>query len=318
MNQTYNSNNNSHNSNNNNYNNNNSQKNTNFFTFLPIDIFRFILKYLNMKDIGNLDTSFLNYNLRNYFLESLKGIEITNLNENSHNTEELNWIIIRGIIVKDITIETYDFDDNEENILKVIENNKLTLHSLHLNESRINDDIFLYLKQCPFLTTLDLEYCKDITDQGLNMFLNSNQKLQFLNLADCDQLTFKTINKISQSCSQLRHLNLTSLPVTDNHVKKIIKGCPLIETFVLSSTEITDESVVNILEAYPDIQSLFIDECSNISTDMIVYVLRVVGLRHIYSNNFEEQILGLESFRLALLDGIKLLLLHIITTILNY
>ena len=85
----------------------------------------------------------------------------------------------------------------------------------------------MYTEGCPRLISVDLYYCKQITDACVIALSQGCPQLSSLNLCRCDQITDACVIALSQGCSQLSSLCLYGCSqITDACVIALSQGCP--------------------------------------------------------------------------------------------
>lgn len=270
------------------------QSKLNLFSYLPVDILRFIFQFFNLNELLLLDLTILNHFSRSIYYLCLNGLELfsyhfNNINSynNNENNNKLNsflflskkknnqqnfhlfllWLIKRKILIRTISFNIYLND-----ILLLIKNNFKYIHIINLENTQVDNKIFSYINKCMILNYLNLENCYFINEVGLDIFL-------------------------SNSLYNLQYINLSGLPVTDKMITKLIKGYPNLQHIILSRTNITNNSIQLLLEHYPNLQTLIVDDCEDIPFDGILSIFRAITLRQLFSSNVNEQLLGTKSLR---------------------
>ncbi|XP_013411634.1 F-box/LRR-repeat protein 2-like [Lingula anatina] len=85
----------------------------------------------------------------------------------------------------------------------------------------------------------------DITDVALrNIVRYGKDKLEDLDLSWCENITEDGLNEIATACSQLRSLTLRRCPATANTLKLLSENCPLLTSLNLSGIGSMNEDVV--------------------------------------------------------------------------
>ncbi len=140
-------------------------------------------------------------------------------------------------------------------------------------------------KMCPLLEHINISFCKDITDEGLEALLTL-QQLKYIAVAGCCKITGEALTKTKNGLP-LQHLNLNHLPqLTDETVIKILgahsqlrellmAGCkkmtpeafgseeqqlPPLEKLALASWNIPDEKLVIIAHKTPHLTFLNLNQ----------------------------------------------------------
>lgn len=91
------------------------------------------------------------------------------------------------------------------------------------------------------LQSLDVTYCRKLTDKGLSAVAKGCRELRILHLAGCRFVTDSILKALSENCRNLEELGL--------------QGC----------TSITDNGLINLASGCQRIKFLDINKCSNVS-----------------------------------------------------
>lgn len=277
---------------------------------LSVDLLRYILRYLTLSDIQSLDISMISHDLRPHYLSAIQGFEIPNLGNVACKSKLIEWLWKRQFLVQNLTVLEYELVTFNALILQ----NASTLINVHfLGESNAEDSIFLTLKQCPNLATLDLSNASLLTDQGIHNLVAQITpemmiSLKRLNLSNCSRLTSRSVNLISKHCPQLAELNLAGLDfIGDDEIEALTRGCRLLSRWDLSATSISDASVQKILETYSHLEMLVLCNCHGVSLGAKLMALRLVE-QQLQSDLLSHQLLGLQGLSKAFSDGMTICL----------
>lgn len=296
------------------------------FTNLPMDIYRLILQFMTLNDIGIFDISLFNSTSRTTFLSSLNGfelVELSQLPQLPRKSTLLKWLTLRSIHITSITIQQCDI-----HCVELVAKNWNCLRELFLPNTLPSLQLCQLLRHCPKLKTLSLE-SSGITDENLrevfatepaqsttSPFVASPSttppSFTALDLSKCIQLTKDIMETITSHCPTLQTLSLTDLPITDAEVALLTSRCPCVTFLGLSGTKITNHAIQLILKAYPRIATLTIDNCRRVSSTGKLAVLRQISFGQICSSDSELQLLGARSIRRVLSDGILLVVLVVL------
>lgn len=108
------------------------------------------------------------------------------------------------------------------------------------------------------LHTLDLSFCRTITDHGLGLLLKQTHQLQNLHITGCTALTDATVSHISLECPYLVRLSA--------------RGIPLIRGFS------------SVVRRCPDLTYLYAPRCENMLASEILYTMAFGGSNLRYLN----------------------------------
>jgi hypothetical protein len=277
---------------------------------LPIDLLRFILKFLTLNELGLFDRVIVSHSPRSQFLEALRGHEILLLEKISCNARILHWLTTRHISVSTIVISEYI----SSSCLPLILQNKLSLQNIKFLETcdGVDQEVLCALSQCAHLDSLSFSLCHQINDESVQLLLEPQgdpkarkmKSLKSLEFVNCSSLTNQTALHIALFCASLQHLNLSGfVHLSDLEIEAIVQGCPQLASLDLSRTAITEVSVRRILDSYPQLHTLILSNCVGVSNALKVTALRMISLPQIYSTVPELQLLGTISLRKAFSDG---------------
>ena len=116
------------------------------------------------------------------------------------------------------------------------------------------------------LQELNLQSCKNVTDETLSRISAYSQNLISLNLSNCNEITDSGLEKIAEKCHLIQKLILDScVKVTDKSIKFVTQGCPLLRKINLSRCQITDSSLDALSSRCQKIEELDISYCESIT-----------------------------------------------------
>ena len=123
-----------------------------------------IMSWLDLRDHGLLDMALTNAVDRKRWMTCLLSAHYSNTATSGHSHSLLRWLIQRKMCDK--FIRCHEGAAVNDRSFVGINNN--VLHTLHLSRSRITDTGLLMIAQgCPQLKTVELSYCKRISNKGL-------------------------------------------------------------------------------------------------------------------------------------------------------
>lgn len=269
------------------------------FKLLPNEIIRYILKYLNLKEISYFEISLSNNNERTLFLNLISKLKISSFSFVISSNNLLNYLIKRKILLNEITIKFNSLELNE-----LIELNKNELKSVTLLCSEITDNLLMKLKECNQVDTLTLDSCINVTHGGFKELFSIPNKLKKITINNCIQLTNQSIRSVLTISSNLQYLKISGIEsIFDDEIFFLIKNCPDFRVLFLNRVNITDRSIQALLKDSPNIQSIILEDCFNISTSIILSILQLVSSKMLFcDNNIEIQELSVYNFRVSLLS----------------
>ena len=134
---------------------------------------------------------------------------------------------------------------------------------------------FVTSDKFPLLTSLDLSYCRHITNASVRALSNKCTQLVSLNLSFCtNTINDNSVIALSNGYPHLVSLNLSGCrSITFNSVFALANGCPLLTTLDLANcNQITDNSLIELSRRCPLLTSLNLTQCKRI-TDRSVTAL---------------------------------------------
>lgn len=128
-------------------------------------------------------------------------------------------------------------------------------HLIYLSLSHcsqmMDNDLKLISQSCPILNELNLEECRNITDQGIVDAIHYLPALTKLNLNRCN-LTNKCLVEIGLRCSHLTHLSLIRcLALTDKGLLQLVRLSPSLRYLNIKNCEFSLKLVLQLRRDFP-------------------------------------------------------------------
>ncbi|KYQ96957.1 leucine-rich repeat-containing protein (LRR) [Tieghemostelium lacteum] len=182
---------------------------------------------------------------------------------------------------------------------KVYQSPWSTLKVLDLSScSKLTDNSFTSIPNCPSMEQLILEACYNLTDQSVISIANHMPKLTKLSLKGCKFITDKSIDYLVRRCTMIRDFKLSrchsitgdSLRAITDHLSVVLERidlsmCPQIlesdiQILIDRSTtllainlsdipKISDTLIGSIMSRFTKLQHLRLDSCSKVTLDGI-------------------------------------------------
>jgi hypothetical protein len=133
---------------------------------------------------------------------------------------------------------------------------------------RQTDAIVIALsKRCPQLSSLNLEFCEQITDACVIALSKGCPQLFSLGLDGCHEITDAAVIALSRGCPELSSLGLDGChEITDAAVIALSRGCPELSSLDLRGCyRITGACVIALAEGCPNLFSLDLMGCEQIT-----------------------------------------------------
>jgi uncharacterized protein YjbI with pentapeptide repeats len=265
---------------------------------LPIDVLRFIFRFLSCKEIATLDNAMTNRNDREVFLLALGGTESQlRFSSNKEKFEsEVRWCLSRGVVLTDLWIR----HDSSSYFSRLILRNPQRVQKVSVVDlPQIDSQLTSAISQCSNLTDLELVRC-DLSDSDLNICLSHLTKVRVLGIHYSSRLTSSFVQSI-RHCPKLERLDLSYLPcVSDDELRDLLQVELInlnLNKIRLSHVSITDRSMTLIAQANSTgrvrIHFLWLPR---VTWDGKLSYLRQMYLPQLYSDNEEQQVSGIRGF----------------------
>lgn len=255
-----------------------------FLTILSADILTsFIFSYLEVKDLSNLEIAISkNPNYRAALEDCFRSFAVDlHQHEKSKNyihlknhrfdnndfiplrLHNLNWLVSKGIIVKEIR---YSEEEKRE----------------------LNYALFLKLVlQCSSsLQYVNFSECLWITDLELIIVAETCQQLKYVNVGSCDKITDKSMSRLSKKCSSICHVDFRCQNITNSALIDFAQNCPDLLSINLSSCrKVTETGLVILVEYCRKITHINLTNCRVTES---VYVMIGKNCPNLKSFHFES------------------------------
>ena len=242
---------------------------TSLFDALPDDfIVSILIEWLYIQDLARLDSALCHRKTRTLFL-GLLGSEHPGIKSVAARKRfdirsgVVQWLESRGISMNEISF-CGDIDLSSPFLPKI----GGTLQSLNIDFCKKITDagVVLIVENCSNLQSLSLDSSL-ITDIGLGFLATRCSNLQYLHLALCDKITDIGVGLIAAGCSNLQFLQLGYCnKITDTGLELIAAGCSNLQHLQLGYCDkITDIGVGFIAENCSKLQFLGLALCDKIT-----------------------------------------------------
>jgi hypothetical protein len=265
---------------------------------LPIDVLRFIFRFLRSKEIVTLDNAMTNRNDREFFLLALSGtsqmIFFSSTKEKFES--QVRWCLSRGIIFRFLNIE----HDHPPYLSQLILRNAQRIRYVKLfGVPKLSSQLTGAICQCSNLHELQFMGCH-IPDPEMNLCFRELTKLHRLSFYSAPRLTAASIRSLVQHCPRLEWLTFSNvLCVSDNELREILEGLPHLRSLFLTNVNITDRSMTLIAQTNAINENYEIvqwDNCPRVTWDGKLSYLRQLHLPQLFSHNQMLQLSGLKGF----------------------
>jgi hypothetical protein len=264
---------------------------------LPIDVLRFIFRFLSSKEIATLDNAMTNRNDREVFLLALSGTESRMIfSSNKEKSEsEVRWCLSRGVVFHNLWIH----HDHPPYLSQLILRNAQRITDLDLCLDQMSSQLTSAICQCSNLKSLLFMGCQ-IVDSEMNICFRELTKLNDIAIYSAPRLTAASIRSLVQHCQGLERLTFNDVPcVSDNELREILEGLPHLRSLFLTNVNITDRSMTLIAQTNAIDENYEIvqwDNCPRVTWDGKLSYLRQLHLSQLFSHNQKLQLSGLKGF----------------------
>jgi hypothetical protein len=211
-------------------------------TLLPIDLYRELLKYLDIIDLMKLDLALLNRHMREVYLSALSGTVYPHLVGN----DLLSWLFHRNIYSKHIQLHFPFCSD-------IIAHSKPALEILDFFNVDISN--LEVIGACPKLKDLYLYLLDDdnLSCDSLKAFLQKNPQLERLSMMRAPKFSNEILRVLLEACPHLQHLQLPSCSwVRDETLDLISMKSPVtLSSLALDSFELSPEKIREFIVGSP-------------------------------------------------------------------
>ena len=269
------------------------------FLQLGDDSFHHLLSWLDLICICKLDTAIGNENERLLWLHTLHTMDSVAVDECDHSHSSVRWLITRGARATRIRIKQRSLECNgitDETFAGVCilssqgthtDDSDFTLNTDRANTSwgswgpitesyrsenrNIRIDIETYASVRPRgfhnLTSIDLSYCKKLSDIGLVAIAEGCHYLTSINLTYCHSISDEGVSAIAEGCHNLNSIDLSHCDsISDKGLSALAVGCHDLQLINFSHCRrISDIGVTAIAEGCHQLKSISLYYCVNIS-----------------------------------------------------
>jgi hypothetical protein len=261
------------------------------------DILQNILNFLPEYDFKNILKAF---SKNKYLKDELKFILYKNLlyfnNDNIDCEYYSNYYSIsyEKIILKKII---------DNNVFSTIKNSFFNLKNLYFFFGSDDNYSMSILQYCKELTTLSLIGNSSITDNTLRCISKNCLKLENIYLNYCENITYNGVNNILLSCKNLKNIEFSGKNINNTFLVNIsdnfsrleslkLKYCYDISDFSInncflktklklkhldltgcSNDLLSENSIVNIVRKCNNLESIILQNCKNVNNNVIINLI---------------------------------------------
>ena len=182
------------------------------------------------------------------------------------------------------------------------------LRSLTLHRTGVDDETLkIVADNSPYLKTLSVSKCKNITDKGMHYIAQKSKQLQNLQIndftpTDCCQVTNTGIGYIAEGCRDLRSLNVNCHPYVDASILTPLGIlCSNIRILKMEKIcDINDSYLIGLAKHCVFLERVNFNDCPKITGNGVSHLL--VGCKWLKHASFSSCI-NICDLSLGVLDG---------------
>lgn len=169
-----------------------------------------------------------------------------------------------------------------------------SLTSVDFSQCCLTDaDLKFFATSCPYLKSLNLSFCHDITDESLITIAQYCPELEDLTLQGLERITDKSIDALNSSNRKLTNLNVSGcVKLTEGPICALIKlsgrklqsidvcgisdelepvlsalkeHCPNLTSLYVNGQSVTDDLIISILEACKNLSQINLYSCRSLT-----------------------------------------------------
>ena len=293
-----------------------------------------VLKFLNLQDLGIVDSANTNVKWRPQYLIRLSQMNHSIFHSIQPKEALTKWVIKRCIAVEEMVFKKeenephdnwFTIDDSETiSVMNMALLKKITLSVSEDNKSfaNITDSFLISIsKCCGKLESVNLTNCKWITYVGVMALVDKCLELEELNVGCLGGGIYPEINNynITDTClaaigkksHKLKSVDLSGF-MSIRNINELSKWCPLLQNINLSRCyRITDKSVIELSKECSLLKTIKLNCCRNITDSSVIELSKGCPLlQHIdlkYCNNITDACVIEISKRCPLLHNINLM-----------
>ena len=147
------------------------------------------------------------------------------------------------------------------------------LKTLTVSCSSVSDKCLAALGAgCSLLSTLNLRYCKNISDDGVIEFTqhHHHRNLKVIDLRECRGITDRSLSALAESCPDLESLNVSGCSISDCGLLEVVKCCKEMKALDLRNcSSLSDSSLWSAVQNLPSLESLRCSGCGQVTNSML-------------------------------------------------
>ena len=246
------------------------------------DCMIFILSYLSIKSICQLDIAATNTATRVIWLSGLQVTNHRTINEYTHCNGSIRWLVRRGIRLESLTAIGHSEFEIRIDGSTLLGLNVSSLRDVSFSNCDVGDaEVRNLANDCPNLSKICLHNCVRVTNGSIIALSKSCLHLIAIDIGKCVQITDIGLEAFATNCSNVRtsnllngvdicHLRRISLHacsnITDIGVSAVARNFHLLNNIDISDCgRITDRGVSAIADNCPELHTINVSCCYRIT-----------------------------------------------------
>jgi hypothetical protein len=261
------------------------------FQNLPLDLLRFIFQYLTMDDIVAYDNSAINHHLRDLYLSAMKSFQISNLNTYFLTKDLVNWILLREVSVKDVTIQSLD---NSLLPFKLLSKHRSSIEKINLSPCAwLTIDEFNRLGEFPRLARFEI-LSDALTTEAVQNFLLLHPNIKDLKLSATMRVSEEIIITLINHCPHVEHLDLAYSGCVTNESMTLLMNSQLkLKSLITKGCDLDNQIIFDFVSFFPSLQLLSFDTRQYpFATSLFVFTQ--ITLPSLWNNDPQVQLQGVK------------------------
>ncbi|QQP32562.1 Fbox/LRRrepeat protein 20like, partial [Caligus rogercresseyi] len=121
------------------------------------------------------------------------------------------------------------------------------------------------------LQTLNIQGCRNVTDEGVILLAENTPDLRYLCISNCGHITDSSLLALASNCPKLSKLEVASVSqLTDTGFQALAKNCTYLERLDLEECVLITDATLCVLSAYcPRMESVSLSHCELITDEGI-------------------------------------------------
>ena len=134
----------------------------------------------------------------------------------------------------------------------------------------VNEDIFMLLRYCMNLSSLNICRCPHITDAAVIAVAEHCPQLALLNIRECQSISDTSLHALAQYCHGLKSIDISHIKnISDEGVSALAVKCSMLQEFAASYSKLTDAGLTALAYNCRDLRKINLSACKNVTVDAL-------------------------------------------------